>query len=642
MSTYRTILNPHTGRHQKVLDDDYIKTIDDIADAISKKHTQNTDEYLNTQVTNILYVDGNRTDSYTENGSITKPFKTIQSAIDSITTNAYGNEFIIKIATGKYNEQIVLKNYVDLCGDSQNTTIISSTVGDTITAQNCYVGLSNLFLVYEGVDNSKVALRIKTGAVVASDSVGLYAMYTALDVENNGMYFASNNSGAQAGQADCVIIRNGAYVSFKGYDFTGFGSPYYDLTVEAGAYVELNGACLFYNDRINNLGTIKYKLPASRIENDSSVSGDTVKDALDNLLNLDQTTPQEIINGIPILEESRTIEGLHQLVDKYYVDQAVTSLGSRYYMDDTGSGIEDYKLCQLTPSEDIESSDAHVDVADDEYLRGWISPVQGQPTKLIAGVYDWLFFAQQTGGTGKKDLRIYWKLVERKADTSEVVIATSENSNLIGNTKVQYRIFLALSEDYEIASDSYVVGKVYADVSGTGGVPSVTLFYEGNSDSHWLIPINTEILNDTYEQLLNKVTSFQITPDDDHYPSEKLVKESLETLEARAKVYTFNLPSTTIANGESIQIHRFTVPSGLDVKVWSAGLSSASGTEVSGAKIQIYNEDESQEEYSTNSTFVQGEPIDTLELAGKDISIKVLNDSGLAGDFNGFIAITLE
>ena len=605
MAKYK--INPHTGRLDRV--DDSSKDIDndgiidkaealndgssgdgnnvtasEARDAVDKSHDQNTDKYLTTQITNILYVDGNRTDSYIENGSITKPFKKIQDAIDSITTNAYGNSFVIKIATATYNEQIVLKNYVDLEGDSQNTTIISSTTGDTVTALNCYSGLANLFLVYEGADNSKVALRIKTGAVVVSNSVGLYTMYTALDVESNGMYFASNNSGAQAGQADCVIIRDGAYVSFKGYDFTGFGSPHYDLTVEVGAYVELNGACLFYNDRINNLGTIKYKLPASRIENDSSVTGDTIKDALEALLNLDQTIPQEIINGIPTFEEDRIITEEHQLVDKYYVDKAVTSLGTRYYMDDTASGIEDYKLCQLTPSEDIESSEAHVDVADDEYLRGWISPVQGQPTKLIAGVYDWLFFAQQTGGTGKKDLRIYWKLVERKADTSEVVIATSENSNLIGNTKAQYRIFLALSEDYEIASDSYVVGKVYADVSGTGGTPSVTLFYEGNSDSHWLIPINTEVLNDTYEQLSNKVTSFQITPDDDHYPSEKLVKESLEILEARAKVYTFNLPSTTIANGESIQIYRFTVPSGLDIKVWSAGLSSASGTEVSGAK----------------------------------------------------------
>jgi len=38
MTNYRYIINPHTGRLQKVLKDDYIKAIDDIADVISKEH----------------------------------------------------------------------------------------------------------------------------------------------------------------------------------------------------------------------------------------------------------------------------------------------------------------------------------------------------------------------------------------------------------------------------------------------------------------------------------------------------------------------------------------------------------------------------------------------------------------------------
>ena len=106
--------------------------------------------------------------------------------------------------------------------------------------------------------------------------------------------------------------------------------------------------------------------------------------------------------------------------------------------------------------------------------------------------------------------------------------------------------------------------------------------------------------------------------------------------------YTFNLPATTIANGESIQLYRFTVPVGKSVKVWAAGLSSDGGSQVAGAKIQIYNETDVQEEYSTNATIVTGNPITTLSLAGKDISIKVLNDSGLSGDFHSFISITVE
>jgi len=74
-------------------------------------------------------------------------------------------------------------------------------------------------------------------------------------------------------------------------------------------------------------------------------------------------------------------------------------------------------------------------------------------------------------------LRLYWKLVERKNDDSEVVIATSVVSNEIIAGKNSYIIPLNLASDYDIASDSYVVGKIYADVSGGGSAPDITLYY---------------------------------------------------------------------------------------------------------------------------------------------------------------------
>ncbi|MBW1726901.1 MAG: hypothetical protein JRJ62_04835 [Deltaproteobacteria bacterium] len=119
-----------------------------------------------------------------------------------------------------------------------------------------------------------------------------------------------------------------------------------------------------------------------------------------------------------------------------------------------------------------------------------------EPDKLLLGVYNWRIYAEKTGGT--KTLRLYWKLVERKNDDSEVVIATSVVSNEVISGKNSYIIPLNLASDYDIASDSYVVGKIYADVSGGGSAPDVTLYYEGSSHSHWQIPVNTEILDNLY------------------------------------------------------------------------------------------------------------------------------------------------
>jgi len=77
-------------------------SVSDIDDAVSKKHTQETDKYLTTAVTNTLYVDGNRGDSYTANGSITKPFKKIQDAIDATISPSITNKYLIEIAPGAY------------------------------------------------------------------------------------------------------------------------------------------------------------------------------------------------------------------------------------------------------------------------------------------------------------------------------------------------------------------------------------------------------------------------------------------------------------------------------------------------------------------------------------------------------------
>jgi len=211
---------------------------------------------------------------------------------------------------------------------------------------------------------------------------------------------------------------------------------------------------------------------------------------------LDQTTPQTVVNGIPLLDKTfADFTDIQEIVNKDYVDTAVTSLGARYYMIDTSSGISDYKLTQLSPPSGSEQSVTKTGLADDDYIAGWISP-DTSLDKLIKGVYNWYIYAEKTSGT--QILRLYWKLVERKSDTTETVIATSSVSNEISTSKGSYIIPLTLSEDYTLADGSYVVGKLYADVSGGGSAPDVEIYYDGSSKSHWEIPANTEIFQNMF------------------------------------------------------------------------------------------------------------------------------------------------
>jgi len=76
--------------------------------------------------TNTLWVNGDRTDTYTENGSPAFPFKTIQGAINSISGSGPTNPFVVQVEAGVYTEDVTLaKPYVTISGDTTWGTVIN-------------------------------------------------------------------------------------------------------------------------------------------------------------------------------------------------------------------------------------------------------------------------------------------------------------------------------------------------------------------------------------------------------------------------------------------------------------------------------------------------------------------------------------
>jgi len=218
-----------------------------------------------------------------------------------------------------------------------------------------------------------------------------------------------------------------------------------------------------------------------------------------DFLFLNQSSTQTIISGIPLLNNTPFGNAdLKSFVNKEYVDlavtSAVTSLGASYYMYDEDDATG-YKTCYLNPSTGTETYIEKASLTDNDYIGGWISAGDEAPQKLLKGVYNWYLTAEKT--TGTQDLRIYWVLVERKSDTTEVVISTSSNSNLITD-KEAYLIPLQLDEDYIPDTGSRIVGKLYADVSGNGNAPTIRVYYQGNTSSRWEIPANSEIFQNIF------------------------------------------------------------------------------------------------------------------------------------------------
>jgi hypothetical protein len=281
----------------------------DIDDAVNNRHAPNTDTYLATMVTNTLYVDNKRTDDYTPTGTITKPFKTIQSAHDAITGNSSTNKFEIKVARGaKYTETFAYsKDYVMLSSVGLGATLSGAititsphpTFVDFDIQSAVTLSLTSHFSI------NVINCRVTTGIwnITATTPTG----DEYLQVLGNDMWTSRLNATGITGVIGWSggIIFSGTfnltncYFQASGTDIEGMTinletgtDAYLGAILAGGLTVNLKTGAKLHADAdalgnitvVNTGGTLYKTTKASNINNDSSVVGDTVKDALETLV----------------------------------------------------------------------------------------------------------------------------------------------------------------------------------------------------------------------------------------------------------------------------------------------------------------------------------------------------------------------
>jgi hypothetical protein len=148
------------------------------------------------QITKTLHVDGNRTDVYTETGSITTPYKTIVAAITvAIATT------VIVIEPGTYNESLILKSgiYLRSRGDT-------SSYGVTITGKLTFsAGAGNVLLSGIYVYNtSGHALEL-----IGTDAQKIRAYNCKFETNSASAHHAilatNTNAGSELFLNDCLV-----------------------------------------------------------------------------------------------------------------------------------------------------------------------------------------------------------------------------------------------------------------------------------------------------------------------------------------------------------------------------------------------------------------------------------------------------
>jgi hypothetical protein len=120
-------------------------------------------------------------------------YSTITDALNSITDNSASNQYVIKIGPGTYEEQVTMKEYVDIYGSGKNSTIIVSSgssadpiSGDTSSAT--VIGAN-----YASIRN----LSIQSNS--SSDyAIGICNYYVSPTIEDINIYASSSDSNSHA------------------------------------------------------------------------------------------------------------------------------------------------------------------------------------------------------------------------------------------------------------------------------------------------------------------------------------------------------------------------------------------------------------------------------------------------------------
>jgi len=205
-----------------------------------------------------------------------------------------------------------------------------------------------------------------------------------------------------------------------------------------------------------------------------------------------------------------------ELATKEYVDLATTHLNRSYFLLNAAGATGGYKALSDTQSVLSKATLSVAGATDAQVLGGWIFPtvsIAGEEYHL--GRYGLHIHARKTNVTNQT-IALKWTLVERKADTSEVTVGTSETSGNLTASATSYDLHLNIAADYAITTGSYLVLEVIAVVAGTGVAPDVDLYYQGTEASEMDAPATSSFFNDVYVRLdgrgnLTEATSSVLT-----------------------------------------------------------------------------------------------------------------------------------
>jgi len=208
-------------------------------------------------------------------------------------------------------------------------------------------------------------------------------------------------------------------------------------------------------------------------------------------LKLDQTAPETITNGIPLLESSHAaFTDAHQLIDKEYVDDITLGTYFDFYAYDDASDVGGYKEFKLTPSTGIEVEGV-VNIpgnATDEAVGARITEdtidVFDLMTVISSGIFT--FHVHLEAATANR-LKFYAELYVRDDGDVETLICTTIATDFIGTVCTGYNSHGDIPTSIALEDGDRLVVKGYA-TNASPAATNLTVAVEGDTATRVNLP----------------------------------------------------------------------------------------------------------------------------------------------------------
>ena len=169
----------------------------------------------------------------------------------------------------------------------------------------------------------------------------------------------------------------------------------------------------------------------------------------------------------------------------YTTDEVDELVGGSFdlYFKNTTAGISTYFVMNETPDTSPKNASSITLSADSTELNGFISPNASDLgiSGLEAGIVDSHFHANVDLIVGKKDVEGYFQLLIRNESGQEVLLATSHLVEVDTTTETEYEAHAQLLEDFSLNESDRIVMKLFANLSGSGGNPTLTTYIQGDT-----------------------------------------------------------------------------------------------------------------------------------------------------------------